>query len=60
MPSNALYIVGFIIVILGLAYMASLMGISAQWIAAGVVVLVGVGILKLAKRGPSTRPFDTR
>ena len=60
MPSNALYLIGFCIVIAGLAWGAHMMGISAQWIAVGVVTLIGFGILGVAKRGRSTRPFDTR
>lgn len=59
MPSNAIYIIGFIVVIAGLAYAASLAGVPTQWIVAGVVVLAGMGLLKVAKRGRSTKPFDT-
>ncbi len=58
MPSNAIYIIGYIVVIAGLAYAASLAGLSVEWIIAGVIVLAGVGLLKLAKRGRSTRPLD--
>jgi len=43
--SFALYIVGFVILICGLAYGAVLMHIPQHWIAVGVVVLVGLGIL---------------
>ena len=60
MPSNAIYLIGFAVVICGLAYGAHLAGLSAPWIAAGVITLIGLGILKVAKRGRSSRPFDTR
>jgi hypothetical protein len=60
MPSNILYLVGFMIVILGLSYAAHLAGVSAEWIIAGVIVLLGVGLLKVAKRGRSSKPFDAR
>jgi hypothetical protein len=60
MPSNAVYLIGFAVVILGLAYGAYLMGASPEWITAGVITLVGLGLLKVAKRGRSTRPFDAR
>jgi hypothetical protein len=60
MPSNAIYLVGFAIVIAGLAYGASLMGISTRWIAVGVITLIGFGLIGVAKRGRSTRPFDSR
>ena len=43
--SFGLYIVGFIVLIVGLALGAFLMHIPAQWIGVGVVVLVGLGIL---------------
>ena len=59
MPSNLLYLIGFAIVIAGLAYGAHLAGIAPEWIAVGVVVLVGTAILKVAKRGRSSRPFDS-
>jgi hypothetical protein len=42
--SLAIYIIGFVILVAGLAYAASLAGLSTQWIAAGVLVLVGLGI----------------
>jgi len=42
--SFALYIVGFIILIGGLAYGASLAGLGTQWIVVGVLVLLGLGI----------------
>lgn len=45
MSSLAIFIIGFIIVIGGLAYGASLAGMSAQWIAVGAMVLAGVGIV---------------
>ena len=43
--SFGLYIVGFIVLIIGLALGAYLMHIPAQWIGVGVVVLIGLGIL---------------
>ena len=43
--SFGLYIVGFIVLIVGLALGAYLMHIPAQWIGVGVVVLVGLAIL---------------
>lgn len=43
--SFSLYLLGFAIVIAGLAYGAYLMHIPQHWIAVGVVVLAGLGIL---------------
>ena len=42
--SLAIYIVGFVILVGGLAYGANLAGLSPQWIAVGCLVLIGVGI----------------
>ena len=51
--SFAIYLVGFAILIGGLAYAASLAGVDRQWIVAGVLVLLGIGIARGAIR---TRP----
>ena len=45
MSSFALYLLGMVIVIGGLAYGASLLHAPTQWIIVGVVVLLGIGIL---------------
>jgi hypothetical protein len=44
--SFGLYIVGFIVLIVGLAIGAHLAHVPPQWIGVGTVVLVGLGILK--------------
>ena len=44
--SFALYIVGFIVLIVGLAWGAHLAHVPQQWIGVGVVVLVGLGVVK--------------
>jgi hypothetical protein len=43
--SFILYILGFAIFILGLAIAANRLGVSHFWIAVGVVILFGLGIL---------------
>lgn len=43
--SFGLYIVGFIVLIIGLATGAFLMHVPPRWIGVGVVVLIGLGIL---------------
>jgi len=45
MSNLAIFIIGFIVLIGGLAYGASMAGMSAQWIAVGVAVLAGIGIV---------------
>jgi hypothetical protein len=44
--SFGIYIAGFLILIIGLAMGAHLMHVSSQWICVGVIVLVGIGIIK--------------
>jgi hypothetical protein len=55
--SLSIFIIGFLILIGGLAYGASMAGLSPQWIAVGVAVLAGIGIVmgvtKTRMRDPS-------
>lgn len=48
--SFAIYIIGFLILIAGLAYGASMAGLSTQWIVVGVLVLLGMGLAMGATR----------
>lgn len=50
MPSIALQILGFLILIAGLAMAANLLGLSESWIIVGVVILLGIMILSIAAR----------
>jgi hypothetical protein len=43
--SFGIYMVGFIVMIIGLAIGAHLMHIPNQWIGVGVLVMIGLGIL---------------
>ncbi len=45
MSSFGIYMLGFIILIAGLAYGASVAGLSQTWIIVGIIVLLGLGIL---------------
>ena len=45
MSSFALYSIGYIILIAGLAWGAYALGVPAQWIAIGAVILAGIGII---------------
>lgn len=57
--SFGLYFAGFLVLIAGLAYGAYLAGVPSTWIAVGVICLLGIAILKLAKRmqaGTGPRP----
>ncbi len=56
--SFALYVVGFLIMIVGLAVGAAMLHMPANWIGVGVVVLLGLGILtgvaRTRQKDPST------
>ena len=43
--SFGLYLTGFIVLIVGLAFGAYLMHVPPRWIGVGVIVLMGLGIL---------------
>ena len=43
--SFGIYMVGFIILIIGLAVGAFLMHIAPMWIGVGVLIMIGLGIL---------------
>jgi len=53
--SFALYTTGFVIMIAGLIYGATLLHMPTHWIVVGTIVLLGLGIVKAVK---TTRPRD--
>lgn len=55
MSSFATYLIGFIILIVGLAFAAYLLNVPGTWIGVGIVVLLGLGVLMATNR---TRPRD--
>lgn len=50
MSSFSTYLIGFIILIIGLAVAAYLLNIPSMWIAVGVIVLIGIGVLSATSR----------
>ena len=54
--SFGIYVVGYLILIGGLAYGAELMHVPAQWIVVGGIVLAGLGIVTGVK---ATRQKDS-
>ena len=62
MSSTAAYLLGFLVLTIGLAMAAHLAGLPASWIGAGGIVMVGVGILLAVTktRRPETSPGDRR
>lgn len=60
MSSFQTYLLGFIILIVGLGLAAYLLGAPPLWIAVGVIILIGIGIIAASKYNPppggTTRP----
>jgi hypothetical protein len=54
--ASVFYLVGFVVAVIGLAWCARLAGIPSHWVAAGVVVLIGLGIAGAAKKFGSREP----
>lgn len=50
MSSFATYLIGFVILIIGLAFGAYLLNIPTMWIGVGVIVLIGIGVLMATSR----------
>jgi urea transporter len=57
--SFGIYLVGFIILVVGLALGAHLAGVPSTWIIVGVICLVGIGILSAVKKTQGTRGGPT-
>ena len=50
MSSFASYVIGFLILTVGLAFAAYLLNVPSTWIGVGVIVLLGIGILSATTR----------
>jgi hypothetical protein len=50
------YLLGFIVVIAGLAWGARLAGLADTWIGVGIVVLIGFGILSAVTKTQRKAP----
>ena len=50
MSSFSTYLIGFIILIIGLATGAYLLNAPTTWIMVGVIVLIGIGVLMATSR----------
>lgn len=63
MSSFATYLIGFIILVIGLAAGAFLLNVPTSWILVGVIVLLGIGVLMATSRtktrdvSPHTPPY---
>lgn len=59
MSSFTTYIIGFIILVLGLAMAAYLLNLPGLWIAVGVIVLLGIGVITATSRTKMKDPPGT-
>lgn len=50
MSSFSTYLIGFIVLVIGLAIAASLLNVPPMWIVVGVIVMIGIGILTATSR----------
>jgi hypothetical protein len=55
MSAFGTYLIGFIVLVVGLVIAASLLGVPTTWIAVGAIVLIGIGIISATSR---TKPRD--
>ena len=55
MSAFSTYLIGFIILIIGLGFAAYLLNVPSTWIFVGVIVLIGIGVLMATSR---TKPKD--
>jgi heme A synthase len=55
MSSFSTYLIGFIVLIIGLAIAAILLGVSQTWVVVGCIILIGIAILMATTR---TKPKD--
>ena len=59
MSSFATYIIGFVILVVGLAMAAYLLDIPGMWIAVGIVVALGIGVITATSRTKMKDPPGT-
>ncbi|WP_187775848.1 hypothetical protein [Luteimonas suaedae] len=56
MSSFAIYVLGMLVLIGGLAYGAFLAGLAPHWIMVGVIVLLGIGIVSAVSKTRAKDP----
>ncbi|HEV7991198.1 MAG TPA: hypothetical protein VGP25_05190 [Gemmatimonadaceae bacterium] len=56
MSSFGTYLVGFLILIIGLAIAAYLLNVPTMWIVVGAIIMIGIGVLMATTRGKMKDP----
>ena len=59
MSSFGTYLVGFIILIIGVAVAAFLLNVPPMWIGVGVIIMIGIGVLSATTKGKMKDPPST-
>ncbi|MEP6990918.1 MAG: hypothetical protein ABJA80_08325 [bacterium] len=59
MSAFGTYLIGFIVLVVGLGIAAFLLNVPTMWIAVGVIVLLGLGILMATSRTKMKDPPST-
>jgi uncharacterized membrane protein YiaA len=59
MSAFGTFLIGFVVLIVGLAIAAYLLNVPTMWIGVGVIVLVGIGILSATNRTKMKDPPST-
>jgi uncharacterized membrane protein YiaA len=59
MSSFTTYVIGFVILVAGLAMAAYLLNVPGMWIAVGVVVALGIGVVMATSRTKMKDPPGT-
>ena len=59
MSSFTTYVIGFVILVAGLAMAAYLLNVPGMWIAVGVVVALGIGVVTATSRTKMKDPPGT-
>ena len=59
MSSFSTYVIGFVILIVGLAIAAFLLNVPPLWIAVGVIVALGIGVVTATSRTKMKDPPGT-
>jgi predicted ABC-type sugar transport system permease subunit len=56
MSSFSTYLIGFIVLIIGLAIGAILLGVSQTWVIVGAIILIGIAIVSATTRTKTKDP----
>ena len=59
MSSFSTYVIGFVVLIAGLAMAAYLLNVPAVWVAVGIIVALGIGVITATSRTKSKDPPGT-